>query len=1020
MRILYVEDNADDVELTILALKKQAPAFTVDTAATIAEARAILLGTTQYDLLLVDLRLPDGSGLDLLIEVRKQALPIAVVILTGSGNEETAVSALRVGADDYLTKSTNYRDHLATVIKSAWTRFQAEFAQKKGQLRVLYVEHYSADTDLTTHHLNQFAPHIHLSVINTAEETLALLSKSPDYINQFDLLLLDYRLPGISGLELIKQLRDEHQITLPMVIITGQGNEEIAIQALRLGAADYLVKRTGYLHKLPVVLENAFHQAKLIQEQQALRESEARFRRMAENAPDIIFRLRLFPARQYEYVSSAATHITGYTPEEFYADPNLGIKIVHPEDTARLEASDRGENPFDNPLEIRWIHKNGDIYWTEQRSVPIYDKDNRLIAIEGISRDITNRKKTEEEIRLQSAALNTAANAIIITDPDGLIQWANPAFLTLSGYSKTEILGKKPGELINSGMHDELFFRNMWETILSGNVWHGELINRRKEGELYSEKMTISSLKDETGKISHFIAIKQDISERKQTEEDRGRLLTQVREQANRIQNIMDTVPEGLLLINNEGRILSANPTAKNNLAVLTGKPEPDYLTHLGNKPLTELLTKQQTAGWHDIDVEDRHYSIIVRAMEYGPESDYWVIAIKDMTEDRIRQRYQQAQERLATVGQLAAGIAHDFNNVMGVIILYARMLREIPDLSEMNQKHLDLISDRAQHATDLITQILDFSRKSVMEMTPLNLRSFIKGMIKLLKQTLPENIESQMRYDQNEYIIQADPTRLQQVIMNLALNARDAMPDGGQLQFMLSSFSVTKEHAPPLPDMDEGRWVKLEIIDTGSGIAPEHLPRLFEPFFSTKAPNKGTGLGLAQVYGIVKQHGGSIFVDSQLGAGTTFTIFFPLLNTPTAPSRAVLADEFAPEGNETILLVEDNPAMRQAVSDSLNKLGYQILTATNGIEAVDIFIKHKESIHLVISDLIMPEMGGMDLYRELQKLYPAIKMLIMTGYGGDLINHEFLHQEGIAFIQKPFNLTNLAKLVRTQLGETV
>jgi CheY-like chemotaxis protein len=292
--------------------------------------------------------------------------------------------------------------------------------------------------------------------------------------------------------------------------------------------------------------------------------------------------------------------------------------------------------------------------------------------------------------------------------------------------------------------------------------------------------------------------------------------------------------------------------------------------------------------------------------------------------------------------------------------------------------------------------------------------------MIKLLRQTLPENITLHMQYDQNEYIVQADPTRLQQVIMNLALNARDAMPDGGQLQFELFSLIVTPEQAPPLPDMEEGSWVQLEIKDTGSGIAPEHIPRLFEPFFSTKAPGKGTGLGLAQVYGIVKQHGGSIIVDSQLGTGTIFTLFFPLLKTPTPPLKSALTDELAPAGNETILLVEDNPAMRRAVNESLNKLGYHILTATNGIEAVNVFIKHKDSIHLVISDLIMPEMGGMDLYRKLQQEQPAIKMIIMTGYGGDLINHEFLQQEGISFIQKPFNLINLAKMMRTQLDEPV
>ncbi|MCB9008323.1 MAG: response regulator [Ardenticatenaceae bacterium] len=1016
MRILYVEDNVDDADLTIRAIKKQAPTFDVDTVPSLEEARQVLFGQANYDVLLADLRLPDGNGLELLIEVRQKGLPLAVVILTGSGDEDTAVAALKAGADDYLPKQSGYRKQLPATLEAALSRFKTEAALKTGLLRVLYVEHHDADADLMQRHLDRYAPHIHLDIFHTAEEALARLEQTEDAVPQYDVLLLDYRLPGTNGLELIKKLRDEYKVAMPIIVITGQGNEEIATQALRLGAADYLVKYQGYLHKLPIMIENVYHRARLAQERIALNESEARFRRLAENAQDIIFRIRLWPERQYEYVSPAATQITGYTPEEFYADPNLGFEMIHPEDFSRLEMSNRADFPFEHLFALRWIHKDGTEYWTEQRNVPIYDEDGRLIAIEGISRDITKRIKFEEEVRLQSAALNSAANAIVITDPAGAVIWANPAFSSLTGYSIDESIGKTPGQLINSGVQNVSFYSKLWTTILSGKVWHGELINRRKDGTLYSEEMTITPLKDKAGKISHFIAIKQDISERKKTEEDRVRLLNQIREQANRIQRIMDTVPEGVLLISNDGIILSANPTAQTDLVALAGDPVPEFVTHLGDKALADILSIEHSHEWQTITTKDRQYTLIARPMEDAAEQGYWVLVLNDVTEERERQRYQQAQERLATVGQLAAGIAHDFNNVMGVIMLYAKMLQRNPTLQKKERGHLDLISDRAQHAANLISQILDFSRRSIMDLVPLNLRPLLKQMIKLLEQTLPENITLHLKYSENNCIIEGDPTRLQQVIMNLALNARDAMPTGGRLDFELSCLSITNEHEAPLPDLWVGDWVKLAVKDTGTGIPPEVLPHLFEPFFSTKPPGKGTGLGLAQVYGIVKQHKGSIDVVSKPGGGTSFFLYLPLLQMPLINLEPEEEDELLPGGDENILLVEDNLAMQQSVRETLEGLGYTIFSAVNGVAALDILAKEDVNIDLILSDLIMPGMGGVALYHHLQKEYPSIKMLIMTGYAGDAATVETLKRENMPYLQKPFLLSDLAQNIRNIL----
>lgn len=397
MRILYVEDNTYDAELTRRELNRQASGHHVDVVPMLRDAREHLAADSAYDLLLLDLQLPDGSGLDLLAEVRERALPLAIVVLTGSGDEEAAVAALRTGADDYLIKRPDYLSRLPQRLESILAQHRAEAARRTRPLRVLYAEHTEADIDLTRRHLERHAPYIHLDAVYNAYDILQRLSpetQPPPY----DVLLLDYRLPGSNALEILKEIRQERGLDLPIVLVTGQGNEDIATQAWRLGATDYLVKNSGYLFKLPIILENAFHRVELMREQAALRESEARYRRLAENAQYLIYRYHLKPQPGFEYVNPASTAITGYTPEEHYADPELGFKLIHPEDRPLLAPLVDGQ-VVGPPSIMRWIRKDGAVIWTEQRNVPVTDAKGDVIALEGIARDITERKRAEEQLR---------------------------------------------------------------------------------------------------------------------------------------------------------------------------------------------------------------------------------------------------------------------------------------------------------------------------------------------------------------------------------------------------------------------------------------------------------------------------------------------------------------------------------------------------------------------------------------------------------------------------------------------
>ena len=410
-----MEDNPLDADLTSRELARHALNYHVDVASTLKEAHSHLVEDTPYDLILLDLRLPDGSGLDLLGDIRDRALPLATVVLTGSGDEEAAVAALKAGADDYLVKRGDYLTRLPLALETALNRFRAEAARTSRPLRVLYAEHNAADIDLTRRHLVRHAPHIHLEVVNTGHEVLQRFPTASPESRPCDVILLDYRLPRLDALELLKVLRQERGLDLPIVLVTGHGDEEIAIRAWRLGATDYLVKNTGYLFKLPVIVENAYHRVQLEREQNALRQSEERYRRLAENAPDVIYRYRVLPTFGFEYVSPACTAVIGYTPEEYYADPELGFKHIHPDDRSALEQS-ATEEALHRPVVLRWIRKDGAIIWIEQHNVPVYDDQGNLIALEGIARDITERRRAqmaEREQRVFAEALADTAKALI-------------------------------------------------------------------------------------------------------------------------------------------------------------------------------------------------------------------------------------------------------------------------------------------------------------------------------------------------------------------------------------------------------------------------------------------------------------------------------------------------------------------------------------------------------------------------------------------------------------------------------
>jgi len=395
---------------------------------------------------------------------------------------------------------------------------------------------------------------------------------------------------------------------------------------------------------------------------------------------------------------------------------------------------------------------------------------------------------------------------------------------------------------------------------------------------------------------------------------------------------------------------------------------------------------------------------------------------IHDLTEHKRLEEQMRQQDQMAALGQLAGGIAHDFNNVLMTIILYAEMLSEEPSMPQDLVPDLESILDEAQEAAHLVRQVLDFSRRSPIETRLVDLMAFVQKSVDMLRRTLSESISLLLEVGSGQCVVNADPTRVQQVLMNLVVNARDAMPEGGELRIALSRVRVRPGQEPPVAEMDAGEWVCLAVSDMGTGISPDVLPRIFEPFFTTKPKGEGTGLGLAQVYGIVKQHRGHIGVQTEEGRGTTVRIYLPAQEVQEAEEAS--PEEAAARGEgETILVVEDEEKVRGLSRRILESLGYQVLTAANGREALEIYRTTERAcpeqgrgIDLLLTDMVMPEMGGKELIQELRKENPHLRAVAMTGYvlAEDL--QELKEEGSLEVVYKPLDTNTLARVVRQAL----
>ncbi len=635
----------------------------------------------------------------------------------------------------------------------------------------------------------------------------------------------------------------------------------------------------------------------------ALRESEDRYRSLVEASFEWVWEIDA--EGHYTYASPRVWDLLGYRPEEVIG--RTPFDLMPPEEAARLRAefaaivaSRRAFKQLENVNR----HRDGRQVVLETSGIPVFAADGSLAGYRGVDRDITARREAEQVLRLRSAALEAAANAVVITDRDGLIELANPAFTALSGWELPEVAGRNPRDFLKSGQHDAAFYRGMWTTIASGRVWRGEVVNRRKDGVARTEEMTITPLHNARGEITHYIAIKQDITEQKE-----------------------------------------------------------------------------------------------------------------------IESRLQQSQ-RVEAIGTLAGGIAHDLNNILAPILLVGGVLRErLPNPEDRDI--LELAQSSAQRGADIVRQLLTFSRGQQGQRSELQVRHLIKEMLGIMRETFPREIGIHSQVPADLWPVVADPTQLHQVLLNLGVNARDAMPEGGRLTLSARNL-VLAPGDPVLPlGAPAGPYVAVEVQDTGHGIPPEVRQRIFDPFFTTKPVGKGTGLGLSTVLGIVRSHGGFITVDSTPGAGTTFRVFLPCNSEGVtgaraeAPeeARAIAAAEAAPGAGLTILVVDDESSIRETTRRLLEGRGYRVLTATDGAEAATLYQKNRDDVALVLTDLMMPVMSGLALIRVLRSLAPELAIIATSGVSDEDQGRELGLLGVTELLPKPVEVPTLLATIQRLLA---
>jgi len=788
-------------------------------------------------------------------------------------------------------------------------------------------------------------------------------------------------------------------------------------------SASTIRNKKGEVERLIIVNRDVTDRKKV---EEALRESEERFKSLFENA--LLGLYRTTPDGHVSMANPTLCRMLGYNSLEELQEQNLEEKGFNPgysRDEFKKELEKKG---YVVGLEGKWRKRDGTSVFVRETARAVPDPSTgKILYYEGTVEDITARKRAEnalwEERRLMRTLIDNMPDYIYVRDSKSRFLLANNALAELVGAKSAEgMLGKTDFDFFPKELA-QAFYEDDQKVIRTGQG-----IVNQEEAALDSQgnaKWTLTSkvpLRDKDGRVVGIMGVGRDITERRLAEKE-------LRESQEKFSKAFYSSPETMIISTlPQGRLVEVNDAAlrlwEYERSEVIGKTanelgvwvHPEERAAIVQRVTQNGSIREERATFRSKSGRTRQVRISGEIIQSGDELCLLSI-VRDITEQEALELQLRQALKMEAVGRLSGGVAHDFNNLLGVIIGYSEFLQEQYEESNPLRKSIDEVLKAGRRAAALTRQLLAFSRQQVLDPKILDLNSVVSDTEKMLRRLIQEDIELVTTLDPKLGKVKADQGQIEQMIMNLAVNSRDAMPHGGSLIIKTENFRMEEDSVRQFPyPVKTGPYICLTVKDTGIGMDAETRARAFEPFFTTKEKGMGTGLGLSMVYGIVKQSGGYIDLESSPGAGATFKIYLPWSDEEPG-SEAVLSEAVhAAGGHETILLVEDEDSLRTLTRNSLEASGYKVLEAKEGTSALEASLQYRETIDLLLTDIVMPGMNGRALAQELTRQRPGIKVVFMSGYTGQTYSEKSPIGPGSFFIAKPFSRQALTSKIREAL----
>ena len=1014
VHVLQVQESAADAEAILRALRQgsgDVEGFRVESEGEVAQA----LDRKGWDLILCDCSMPTFGAHTVLQMLQERCLDIPFIVIAEPAGEERALEMMRRGAHDYVLEGNFARLCAASDRELRQARTRA--ARRKTERALGESE-------------RRFRAIIEQASVGIVESDFegTLVRVNPKFC-----AILDYQPDEILGRTFQSFTHPDDvasTTTLAQRTLEGEPNPAAIEKRYRrrdgtpiwVSVAPTLLRdEQGRPRSFFAVVEDIAARKAATQ---ALSESEQRYRGLIETSPDVIWSVD--PAGCVTFVSEAVRRVMGYEPAQMIGQPVSAFPgETDPSVIARVVArASRGETVVG--LEGRRRRKDGKEIFVSYSAAPMRGEDGTIRGVIGRTSDISERRRSENAARLNAERLKLALGAIDMAvfnqDLDLRYTWMYQAQL---GYGDEEVIGKTDAELLPAEAA-RVMTEVKRRALLSGSPASAKVRIELKEGGFHDHLLVVEPLREESGAITGLMGISLDITAKALSDERLRESSHRLRQTEQRFETLIENASDLILELDASAAMRFVSPSAFRltgyDPATLLGQSILEFIHPDDTGAALEAVMKAQENPGQPVSttLRIRHADGSLRTVDCVgqsvPGADSMVINARDVT-DRVRleEQFRQAQ-KMEAVGRLAGGVAHDFNNLLSVIMSYTELVRERVAHDREVVADVDEIRAAGERAVALTRQLLAFSRQQVMEPRTMDLNAVVAGMENMLKRLIGEDVKLKVVPAQEPVLARIDPGQIEQVLMNLAVNSRDAMPGGGDLTIETRRMVVEPVDAARHPGAVPGPHICLSVRDTGTGMEKGILDRIFEPFFTTKDQGQGTGLGLSTCYGIVKQSGGFITAASEPQRGSVFHVYLPeSLASAAEEKEGTEAAPPASGGHEKILIVEDDQSLRAVTERVLRGAGYQVVSATDGEEALSMARQMTQLPDLLLTDVVMPTMSGPELAERLKQSLPSVRVLFMSGYtAGD-------RQRGGPvspgrLLQKPFSPSALSRRVREAL----